>query len=189
MKNLGNLGRGTARIESIESFARRRNTLSAYKVIMTSGGFDPIHPGHLTSFLDAKARYEDDSGPYVPKPLVVVVVNGDSFLCDKKGRAFQDLKTRCQIVSCCRGVDVVIPFEKPGDSTVCEAIRLIRPDVFAKGGDRTGIENIPEWGVCQELGVEVATGFGEDKLWSSSDFLKRWEKPFRDYIEIVENKC
>jgi cytidyltransferase-like protein len=134
------------------------------RIVATSGGYDPVHPGHISS-IQASREYGD---------VVVVVVNGDAFLTAKKGRPFQDLQTRCLIVSAIRGVDYVIPFEVEGDSTVTEALRRLRPHVFTKGGDRIDAESIPEWGVCQALGIEVVTGVGEDKRWSSSWFLQAW---------------
>lgn len=85
-----------------------------------------------------------------------------------------DLATRCHVVSCIRAVDYVIPFEIEDDQTVCEALRRIRPQVFTKGGDRVDFTNIPEWAVCQELGIELVSQVGRPKLWSSSDFLKDW---------------
>jgi len=85
-----------------------------------------------------------------------------------------DLKARCQIVSAIRCVDFVIPFEIEEDDTVREALRMLRPHVFTKGGDRTGLTNIPEWTTCEELGIEVITGVGMDKAWSSSDYLTEW---------------
>ena len=132
----------------------------------TSGGFDPIHPGHISS-LQQSAEYGD---------LVVAIVNGDSFLAAKKGKPFQDLETRCLIVSAIRGVDFVVPFEIDGDMTVREALRQLRPDVFTKGGDRVDARTIPEWDVCHELGIEVVTGVGDAKQWSSSWFLDDWAR-------------
>ena len=78
------------------------------RIVVTSGGFDPIHPGHI-SCLQESAKYGD---------VVVAVVNGDAFLTAKKGRPFQDLETRCLIVSPIRHVHHVVPFETVGDSTV-----------------------------------------------------------------------
>lgn len=182
-----NLGRNSALIQTLDEFCARRDTIPG-KVIMTSGGFDPIHPGHMTSFADAKWHFEKESiEDGSPWPILVVVVNGDSFLDAKKGRAFLDLRTRCQIVSMCKDVDVVIPFEIENDQTVIKAIEKIRPDILAKGGDRTDFSNIPEWDICQKLGVDIVTGMGEDKNWSSTAFLDKWVEPFRDYIEILEN--
>ncbi len=134
------------------------------RIVATSGGFDPIHPGHISS-IQASAQFGD---------VVVVIVNGDAFLRAKKGRPFQDLQTRCLIVSAIRGVDFVVPFEIDGDATVREALRRLRPAVFTKGGDRVDERSIPEWDVCSELGIEVVSGVGADKQWSSSWFLDAW---------------
>jgi cytidyltransferase-like protein len=133
------------------------------RLVVTSGGFDPIHPGHI-SLLQESAQFG----------TVVAVVNGDGFLRAKKGRPFQDLQTRCLIVSAIRHVDYVVPFEIDGDLTVNEALRRIRPDVFTKGGDRVDAETIAEWETCKELGIEIVTGVGADKQWSSSWFLEAW---------------
>ncbi len=173
--NIG--GYNLALIQDIETFSRLRDTMPG-PVGMTSGGFDPIHPGHISSITHGAAlmivRSLKSSG--MGRPTMVVVVNGDGFLEEKKGKAFMDLRTRCQIVAGIRGVDIVIPFEaEAGDSTVIKAIESIRPTYFLKGGDRTGIENIPEWEVCKSNGVEIITGVGESKCWSSSGFLKQWE--------------
>lgn len=157
MRSLG------APILTFEEFDRLRPT---GRIVATSGGFDPIHPGHISSIQDS-GRFGD---------CVVVVVNGDSFLAAKKGKPFQDLATRCAIVSAVRGVDYVIPFDIDDDPTVREALRSLRPDVFAKGGDRVDHTSIPEWDVCQELGIEVVSGVGADKEWSSSWFLEDWTR-------------
>jgi bifunctional ADP-heptose synthase (sugar kinase/adenylyltransferase) len=104
-------------------------------------------------------------------------VNGDGFLTRKKGKPFQDLETRCQIMSYARGVDYVIPFEAEGDDqTVREALRRLKPHVFTKGGDRISPETIPEWDICKELGINVESGIGAPKSWSSSEFLKKWKE-------------
>jgi cytidyltransferase-like protein len=150
------------RIVDFDEFDQFRDQLG--RIVCTSGGFDPLHPGHASCIIESK-KFGD---------TLVVVVNGDSFLRRKKGKAFMDLQTRCHIVSCVRNVDFVIPFEIDDDQTVCEALRRIRPDVFTKGGDRVDFTNIPEWQVCQDLGIELVPQVGMPKLWSSSDFLKEW---------------
>ena len=152
-----------AEILSLEAFAARREGMEG-RIIATSGGYDPIHPGHISCLMDSKLHGD----------VLVVIVNGEGFLREKKGKAFQSVDTRCRVVSALRNVDFVIPFEIEGDSTVIEAIRAIRPHVFTKGGDRTDFSNIPEWPVCQELGVEIIPQVGLDKEWSSSDFLREW---------------
>ena len=151
-----------AEIVDFATIDRLRPTLG--KIVATSGGFDPLHPGHASNLLESKAFGD----------TLVVVVNGDAFLRAKKGKPFQDLKTRCQIVSFVRGVDYVVPFEIENDQTVREALRLLKPHVFTKGGDRAAPELVPEWAVCQQLGIEMVFGVGQAKAWSSSDFLKEW---------------
>lgn len=158
-----NLG---APIVSFEDFDASR---PEGRIVATSGGFDPIHPGHISS-LQASAEFGD---------VVVAVVNGDAFLRAKKGRSFQDLQTRCLIVSAIRGVDYVVPFEIEGDLTVREALRRLRPAVFTKGGDRVDPPSIPEWDVCKDLGIDVVSGVGADKQWSSSWFLEAWSQTAR----------
>ena len=141
-----------------------RNELGT--IVCTSGGFDPVHPGHLSVIAESK-KFGD---------TLVVVVNGDGFLTRKKGKPFQDIETRCRIISYARGVDFVVPFEINDDQTVREALRRIKPHVFTKGGDRCSPETIPEWDVCQELGIKVETGVGAPKNWSSSEFLAKWKE-------------
>ena len=141
-----------------------RNELGT--IVCTSGGFDPVHPGHLSVIAESK-KFGD---------TLVVVVNGDGFLTRKKGKPFQDIETRCRIISYARGVDCVVPFEINDDQTVREALRRIKPHVFTKGGDRCSPETIPEWDVCQELGIKVETGVGAPKNWSSSEFLAKWKE-------------
>jgi len=152
-----------APIVSFKDFAKLRPDLG--KVVATSGGFDPIHPGHISCIIESK-KYGD---------TLVVIVNGDNFLRAKKGKPFQDLETRSLIVSGIAGVDYVIPFEIKNDQTVVKALEKLKPDVFTKGGDRVDETTIPEWEVCKKYDIEIVTGIGADKKWSSSWFLQDWE--------------
>lgn len=154
-----------ARIVSFEEFEKLRPSLG--KIVATSGGFDPIHPGHISCIIESK-KYGD---------TLVVVVNGDAFLTAKKGRPFQNLETRSLIASGIREVDYVIPFEVEDDQTVSKALEAIKPDVFTKGGDRVDKASLPEWETCKEHGIEIKFGVGAPKEWSSSWFLNRWNKP------------
>ena len=151
-----------AQVVGFEELDNVRESLG--RIVCTSGGFDPLHPGHASCIIESK-QYGD---------TLVVIVNGDAFLTAKKGKPFMDLATRSAVVSCVREVDYVIPFEIENDPTVCEALRRLKPHVFTKGGDRVDYSNIPEWTVCQELGIELVSGVGLDKAWSSSNFLKEW---------------
>lgn len=163
---------GEAPIFDIEGFAAIRDSLRG-TLCATSGGFDPVHPGHASCLLASKDHVEKVTG--MRPDLLVVIVNGDGFLRQKKGAAFQDLRTRAQIVACLRGVDAVVTYETDEDMTVEGALRAIRPHYFTKGGDRTDASNIAEWPLGQEIGFEIITGCGRAKDWSSSDMLKRWK--------------
>jgi bifunctional ADP-heptose synthase (sugar kinase/adenylyltransferase) len=68
---------------------------------------------------------------------------------------------------------MVIPFipSDPEDMSVCEVIEKLKPDYFCKGGDRD-LSNIPEVDVCKAVGAEIITGCGDDKYWSSSNFIR-----------------
>jgi cytidyltransferase-like protein len=153
-----------AKIISLGEFAKLRSKLG--KIVATSGGYDPIHPGHISCIIDSK-KYGD---------TLVVIVNGDHFLTAKKGRPFQNLETRSLIVSGIAGVDYVLPFEIKDDSTVNKALEAIRPDIFTKGGDRVDEKTLPEWNTCKKNGIKIVFGVGEDKKWSSSWFLKDWDE-------------
>jgi cytidyltransferase-like protein len=162
-----------APIYTLEEFALIRDSIEG-TLIVTSGGFDPIHPGHISCLVDSK-NYGDK---------LAVVVNGDSFLKHKKGAAFQPLSMRCEIVSAIKGVDYVVSFDIENDSTVCEALRVINPEVFTKGGDRVGASTIPEWDTCVSNSIEVVTGVGDSKVNSSSSILEDW---YEKRIRIFSN--
>jgi D-beta-D-heptose 7-phosphate kinase/D-beta-D-heptose 1-phosphate adenosyltransferase len=162
-----------APILTLEAFAKLRDdpALDLGVVVATSGGFDPIHPGHVTCIVES-AGFGD---------TLVVIVNGDDFLVRKKGKAFQDIDTRAAIVSAIRGVDYVVKFEIENDPTVGVALRAVRPRYFTKGGDRVKGKTLPESeeSACRDLNIEIIDGVGRDKVWSSSDFLKEWGEFWR----------
>lgn len=139
---------------------------------LISGGFDPIHPGHI-DYIQAASKL---GGP------LIVVVNGDNFLTEKKGKPFQNLQTRSEIVASIINVDYVIPFEAfdPKDMSVCVALEYVRPKIFANGGDRKE-DNIPEYSICDQLGIKMIFGVGGvDKVHSSSEILKNWRDGLKD---------
>ena len=131
------------------------------KTVMVSGGFDPVHIGHIRMILDA-GRHGD----------VIVVANSDEWLFKKKGFVFMEFEQRAEILAAIKGVIKVSGVDDT-DGTVCEAIRRLRPDIFANGGDRRK-HNTPEQAVCEEMGVQMLWGIGgEDKANSSSDLVER----------------
>jgi D-beta-D-heptose 7-phosphate kinase/D-beta-D-heptose 1-phosphate adenosyltransferase len=133
-------------------------------IYLTSGGFDPIHVGHVRCLLHSALLAEKDGGK------LVVLVNCDGFLTRKKGKPFMSEMERMEIIQSIKGVDLALVWESD-EQTVIEAIRRIKPDFFTKGGDRISEETIPEWDVCQQVGCKVLTGIGGDKIQSSSWLL------------------
>jgi cytidyltransferase-like protein len=126
------------------------------KNIMVSGGFDPIHVGHIR-MIEEVSKWGN----------VIVVINSDDWLVRKKGYVFMPWKERAEIMGNIKGVSLVSSVKDP-DGPVCEAIRRLRPDAFANGGDRKK-ENTPEMDTCEELGIQMFWGIGgTDKPQSSS---------------------
>ena len=129
--------------------------------VMVSGGFDPVHAGHIRMIRDA-AQYGD----------VIVITNSDDWLFRKKGFVFMEFTQRVEILNAIKGV-ILVDSVDDSDGTVCEAIRRLNPTFFANGGDR-GRSNTPEQAVCEELGVELLWGIGgNQKHSSSSDLVKK----------------
>jgi len=134
------------------------------KIVAVCGGFDPLTPGHIDYFKRAKKLGD----------ILVVLVNGNDFLINKKGYYFMPLEDRCEIIKSVEYVDAVIPcIDK--DDTVAETLKMIKPDIFAKGGDRN-LSNLPqkEIDVCKEIDCEIICGVG-DKKYSSSWYLDRFK--------------
>jgi len=134
-------------------------------VVVVSGGFDPLHIGHIRMFRDAKAL----------GGKLVVILNNDNWVMKKKGRFFMSEKEREEIIESVRYVDKVVLTshrKNPKDMSVCAELKKIRPDIFANGGDR-GKNNIPEVAVCGQIGVKVIFGVGGGKIQSSSWLLKK----------------
>ena len=131
------------------------------KTIMVSGGFDPVHAGHIRMIREA-AQYGD----------VIIVANSDNWLHRKKGFVFMEFERRIEILNAIKGV-ILVDSVDDTDGTVCEAIRRLRPTYFANGGDRRKA-NTPEQDVCEEIGVKLLWGIGGDeKLQSSSELAKK----------------
>ena len=129
------------------------------KTVMVSGGFDPLHIGHL--------NYLREAGKL---GTIIVVLNSDEWLMRKKGLVFMPFKERAEIVGALYCVLGAVYTVDDDDDTVCNALWHLKPDIYANGGDR--IEAVPaENAVCKELGIEQLFGVGGDKIASSSDLL------------------
>ena len=135
------------------------------KVIAVSGGFDPVHKGHV-QMIEAASKI----GP------VLVIINSDDWLTRKKGYVFMPWEERAYIIGNIKGVRWVTSVDDR-DNTVCEAIRRMKPAAFANGGDRKE-NNTPEMDVCGELGIELLWNIGGEKVQSSSNLVNkaRWER-------------
>lgn len=142
-------------------------------VYMTSGGFDPLHVGHLRCIQETVEMAEKDGG------YVAIIVNGDGFLKRKKGKAFMPAAERAEIVAGIHGVDAAIIWDD-GGQTVIGAIDILKPTYFTKGGDRAAPEDIPEWDICKEVGCKVIFNVGGEKVQSSSWLIEEAEKNAKD---------
>ena len=129
------------------------------RTIAVSGGFDPVHVGHIKMIAEA-AKVAD----------VMVIINSDSWLMRKKGYVFMPWQERAHIMGNIKGVTMVTSVDD-SDDTVCQALRRHRPDGFANGGDRKK-DNTPEMDVCQELGIDLLWNVGGSKIQSSSVLVK-----------------
>jgi cytidyltransferase-like protein len=141
------------------------------RIVLVTGGFDPIHSGHIAYFKAARSLGD----------MLIVGLNSDEWLERKKGRAFMPWNERLCIVNNLQMVDEVFTFDDE-DGSAKAFIRQVRvhyPDahlIFANGGDRTA-KNIPEMDVQDSnLTFEFAVG-GDDKKNSSSWILKEWSQP------------
>ena len=134
------------------------------KTIAVSGGFDPIHIGHVR-MIRAAAEYGD----------VVVIANTDRWLTNKKGYVFMPWDERAEILHSIKGVIQVVKASDQ-DGTVCETLVDLRDmmslDYFANGGDRKS-DNTPEMNVCEQYGIEMIWNCGGGKIQSSSEVVKK----------------
>jgi cytidyltransferase-like protein len=132
------------------------------KTIAVSGGFDPIHVGHVR-MIQAAAKIGD----------VVVILNSDDWLERKKGYKFMPWEERAEIIRAIHGVVNVVPVCDE-DDTVCETLRHLKDDMdldyFGNGGDRV-LTNTPEMNLCKSIGIEMLWNIGGGKIQSSSELV------------------
>ena len=131
-------------------------TLNA--TVCVSGGFDPVHVGHLRMIQDS-AQHGN----------VIVIVNSDEWLLRKKGYIFMPFEERCEILRGFSAVHQVVAVDD-SDGTVCEALARLSPDYFANGGDRKS-DNVPELIVCEKNNIIPLWNVGGGKIQSSSDLV------------------
>ena len=156
------------------------------KIVVVSGGFDPIHSGHIAYFKSAKSHGDK----------LIVALNSDAWLEKKKGKFFMPFDERKAIVESIKFVDQVIGF-KDDDKGSCinalEEIKKLHPNddiYFANGGDRDK-KNIPEMSVS-DINFIFSVG-GDDKKNSSSWILNKWQYYFEErqwgsFFNLFETK-
>lgn len=132
-------------------------------IVAVSGGFDPLHIGHVRMFQEAKKL----------GGKLVVILNNDNWLRKKKGYVFMLQEERAEIIKAIAGVDEVIfteHGENPDDMSVCAELRKIQPHIFSNGGDRTD-KNVPEIAVCEEINCKMIYNVGAGGKIQSSSWL------------------
>jgi D-beta-D-heptose 7-phosphate kinase/D-beta-D-heptose 1-phosphate adenosyltransferase len=151
--------------ESVEDL-RLHADIYNERLVVTSGGFDPMHVGHLRCLLDSAEFVRKVGG----RTKLAVIVNSDGFLLRKKGYAFMPASERMEIIAGVKGVDYVVPWDD-GGQTVTGALAVLKPFAFTKGGDRDAAANVPEFELCERLGTQVIFGVGGGKIQSSSTLV------------------
>lgn len=137
-------------------------------VVVVSGGFDPVHKGHVRMFNEAKALGDK----------LIVILNNDNWLKKKKGIEFMNEEERREIIESFGAVDEVVITghgPNPTDMSVCVELEKIKPHIFANGGDRKPDgDPVPEVALCEKLGISLVYNVGAGgKVQSSSWLLKR----------------
>jgi D-beta-D-heptose 7-phosphate kinase/D-beta-D-heptose 1-phosphate adenosyltransferase len=159
--------------------------------VAVSGAFDPLHVGHI--------RYIREAAKLGDK--LVVILNSDDFLMKKKGFVFWPFAERKEILQNIKGVDQVIAAVDE-DQTVRKTLELIKPDIFAKGGGRTGPETIPETDVCNGIGCKLVTNVGGGEIHSEREMSSKMKEfgaehghgvkiacPYCDDHPLLRTKC
>ncbi|MBI2506646.1 MAG: adenylyltransferase/cytidyltransferase family protein [Candidatus Colwellbacteria bacterium] len=132
-------------------------------VVAVSGGWDPIHIGHIRLFQEAKKLGDQ----------LVVIINNDHWLMKKKGYVFMPQRERKELIEALKVVDkVILTSHKPNpkDMSVSKELRKLKPDIFANGGDRTS-KNTPEEAACKAIGCRMVYNLGRGGKVQSSSWL------------------
>ncbi len=139
--------------------------------VAVSGGFDPIHIGHVRMFREAKSLGDK----------LVVIVNNDHWLRKKKGYAFMPQRERMELIQSLPFVDRVVFTDHRKDDpdmSVARTLAKLKPAIFANGGDRRNINDIPEGAVCKKYGIKMVFNVGcGGKIQSSSWLIKGASRP------------
>jgi len=157
-----------------KKFLAKKTKKANKKIVMVSGGFDPVHIGHVRMYVEAKKLGDE----------LVLYLNNDNWLRAKKGFVFMPEQERKEILEALEAVDRVIISdheENPKDMSVCSGLMKIKPHIFANGGDRDEKDaNDPNSSLYKEreihkkLGIKMVYNVGQGgKVQSSSDLVKK----------------
>jgi D-beta-D-heptose 7-phosphate kinase/D-beta-D-heptose 1-phosphate adenosyltransferase len=142
-----------------------------FDIVVVSGGFDPVHKGHIRMFKGAKNLGHK----------VICGLNSDKWLVNKKGKSFMSFSERAEILESIKYIDDVMPFKDDVEGSAIELlirVQSLYPDktiAFANGGDRL-TDNTPEKGFCNAYNIEMLWNIGGGKIQSSSDLIKAQEE-------------
>ena len=142
-------------------------------ISIVSGGFDPIHPGHIMMMKDC-LKFSN---------YLIVGVNSNKWLINKKGNYFMDIQHRIYVVSSLNVVNETMEFEDDDKGSANNLLIKIRNKysndeiIFANGGDRSDSSKILEFETAKQYNIDLKFGIGgSHKESSSSDLLKRWSE-------------
>ena len=142
-------------------------------ISIVSGGFDPIHPGHIMMMKDC-LKFSN---------YLIVGVNSNKWLINKKGNYFMDIQHRIYVVSSLNVVNETMEFEDDDEGSANNLLIKIRNKysnnkiIFANGGDRSDSSRILEFETAKQYNIDLKFGIGgSHKESSSSDLLKRWSE-------------
>ncbi|MFZ1987956.1 MAG: adenylyltransferase/cytidyltransferase family protein [Minisyncoccia bacterium] len=139
-------------------------------VVAVSGGFDPVHVGHIRYFKQARELGDK----------LIVILNDDEWLMRKKGYVFMPQEERIEVLQSIRYIDEIIVRDPAPDMSIIHMLEKLPIHIFAKGGDRT-LANIPEADICNARGIKMIFGVGgSDKPQSSSWLAENVAKQIHD---------
>ena len=153
--------------------------IKKYDIMILSGGFDPVHKGHVRMFKAAKNQARK----------VIVGINSDEWLIRKKGKGFMNFAERAEIIKAFRFVDEVMRFNDKDDTAIglLTHVQMLYPEcsiAFGNGGDRND-KNTPEKGFCDAYNIDMVWQVGGGKVQSSSNLISKSE-PQKIPLKYVE---